>query len=125
MPLGIEDGRGPGLRGCVEFREVRMKSFVTSAAVIGITAAGFLTNPAQADMASGAVLTYTCYSCHGTDGKSVGDMPTIAGKSKEFIVKKLNGFKNGKNDPTVMNRIAKGFTDDEIIAIADFFSKKK
>ena len=101
-----------------------MKSFAIPVAVIGITVAGFVTSPAHADMASGAVLTNTCYSCHGTDGKSVGDMPTIAGKSESFIAKKLKGFKKGTEDSTVMNKIAKGFTDAEIAAIAKFFAKK-
>jgi len=101
-----------------------VKSFAIPVAVMGITAAGLLTGPAQADMASGAVLTNTCFSCHGTDGKSVGGMPTIAGKSESFIAKKLKGFKKGADDPTVMKRIAKGFTDAEIAALAKFFAKK-
>ncbi|MHA1153404.1 MAG: c-type cytochrome [Alphaproteobacteria bacterium] len=75
-------------------------------------------------MASGAVLTNTCFSCHGTDGKSVGDMPTIAGKSQDFIIEKLKAFKSGELEATVMSRIAKGFTDDEIAALAKFFSGK-
>ena len=89
-----------------------------------IAGAGFANGPAQAEMASGAVLTYTCFSCHGTDGKSVGDMPTIAGKSQDFITQKLKAFKSGEIEATVMNRIAKGFTDDEIAALAKFFSGK-
>lgn len=101
-----------------------MKSLAIPLAVIGITVAALLTGSAHADMASGAVLTNTCFSCHGTDGKSVGDMPTIAGKAESFIAKKLQGFKKGADDPTVMNRIAKGFTDAEIAAIAKFFAKK-
>jgi sulfide dehydrogenase cytochrome subunit len=80
--------------------------------------------PARAEMASGAVLTNTCFSCHGTDGKSVGDMPTIAGKSKDFITGKLIGFKTGTAESTVMGRIAKGFSDDEIAALAKFFSSQ-
>ncbi len=101
-----------------------MKPSAIPLAVIGIMAAGLSTAPAQADMASGAVLANTCFSCHGTDGKSVGDMPTIAGKKESFIAKKLMGFKKGAGDPTVMNRIAKGFTDAEIAAIAKFFASK-
>ena len=101
-----------------------MKSLTVPVAVIGITVAGFLTGPAHADMASGAVLTNTCFSCHGTDGKSVGDMPTISGKAENFIAKKLMDFKKGAGEPTVMNRIAKGFTDAEIAVIAKFYGKK-
>jgi sulfide dehydrogenase cytochrome subunit len=87
--------------------------------IVGVT---FAPAPVQAEMASGAVLTNTCFSCHGTDGKSAGDMPTIAGKSEDFITQKLKAFKSGEIEATVMNRIAKGFTDDEIAALAKFFS---
>ncbi len=95
-----------------------------AAAIAFIASAAFASGPAQAGMASGAVLTNTCFSCHGTDGKSVGDMPTIAGKSEDFITQKLKAFKSGELEATVMNRIAKGFTDDEIAALAKFFSGK-
>lgn len=84
----------------------------------------FFTAPVSADIASGAVLANTCYSCHGTDGKSAGDMPTIAGKSKKFITGKMKSFKAGKLEPTVMNRIAKGFTDSEIESLASHFAGK-
>ncbi|NQU62004.1 MAG: c-type cytochrome [Rhodospirillales bacterium] len=93
-------------------------------AVVLFSGTLFFTPPAGANMASGAVLANTCYSCHGTDGKSVGDMPTISGKSQKFIADKMKSFKAGKLDPTVMNRIAKGFTDSEIDALAKHFSGK-
>ena len=93
----------------------------TLAAALAI-AASFAVGPARAEMASGAVLANTCFSCHGTDGKSVGAMPTIAGKSESFIAEKLRAFKYGELEATVMNRIAKGFTDAEIAALAKFFS---
>ncbi len=89
-----------------------------------IASAAFTGAPAQAEMASGAVMANTCFSCHGTDGKSAGDMPTIAGKSEEFITEKLKAFKSGSLEATVMDRIVKGFTDDEIAALAKFFSGK-
>ncbi len=95
-----------------------------AAAAAFIATAAFASGPAQAEMASGAVLTNTCFSCHGTDGKSAGDMPTIAGKSEDYITQKLKAFKSGEIEATVMDRIAKGFTDDEIAALAKFFSGK-
>ncbi len=95
-----------------------------AAAAAFIATAAFASGPAQAEMASGAVLTNTCFSCHGTDGKSAGDMPTIAGKSEDYIAQKLKAFKSGELEATVMDRIAKGFTDDEIAALAKFFSGK-
>jgi len=89
--------------------------------ILAVTALGY---PARAQSASGAVLTSTCFSCHGTDGKSTGGMPAIAGKSRSYIAAKLMAFKSGKEKATIMNRIAKGFTDAEITAIAEIFSAK-
>lgn len=95
-----------------------------AAAVAFIASATLASAPAQAEIASGAVLANTCFSCHGTDGKSAGDMPTIAGKSEDFITRKLKAFKSGELEATIMNRIAKGFTDEEIAALAKFFSRR-
>ncbi len=76
----------------------------------------------KADMASDIVLANTCFSCHGTDGDSVGAMPTIKGKSAKYIEDQLNQFREEKRKGTVMNRIAKGFTADEIKTLARYFA---
>ncbi len=97
-------------------------AFAAAFAAVFIAGAAFASRPAQAEIASGAVLTNICFSCHGTDGKSVGDMPTIAGKTESYIIEKLTAFRSDQIEATIMNRIAKGFTDDEIAALAKFFS---
>ncbi len=89
-------------------------------AVLFLTAGG-----ARADMASSVVLANTCFSCHGTDGRSVGAMPSIQGKPASYIELQLKAFRDGKLKATVMNRIAKGFSNDEIKALSRYFSGKK
>ena len=79
--------------------------------------------PATADMATGDIMANTCYSCHGTDGVSAGSMPTIAGKSQKFIAKSMKDFRSDKRKGTVMNRIAKGFSEAEIQALSKSFGK--
>ncbi len=102
-----------------------MRHWITrAAAVAAITSVWFASAPAEAEIASGAVLINVCFSCHGTDGKSAGAMPTIAGKSETYIIEKLRGFRSGEIEATIMDRIAKGFTDAEILALAKFFSGK-
>lgn len=76
-------------------------------------------------MASAVVLASTCFSCHGTDGASIGAMPSIKGKPADFIETRLIAFRDGKKNGTVMNRIAKGFTDDEIKALSRYFAARK
>jgi cytochrome subunit of sulfide dehydrogenase len=77
---------------------------------------------AQADERRGAILANTCFSCHGTDGHSAGAMPSIDGKSASYISDTLKRFRDGSKQSTVMTRIAKGFTDEEIEALASYFS---
>ncbi len=45
-------------------------------------------------------------------------MPSLAGHSAEDIAASLAAFRSGARPATVMNRIAKGFSDDESRAIA-------
>jgi len=75
-----------------------------------------------ADITAGAMLSNSCSACHGTDGKSPGAIPGIYGKSADFISQALTDFRNGSRKSTVMGRHAKGYTDEEIKLIADYFS---
>jgi len=79
--------------------------------------------PLQAtEITRGAMLSNSCAACHGTDGKSPGAIPSIYGKSSEFISQALTDFREGKRPATVMGRHATGYTDEEIQLIAEYFS---
>ena len=75
------------------------------------------------EITQGMMLANSCAACHGTDGKSPGAIPSINGKSFEFIAKSLKAFREGSVSSTVMGRHAKGYTNNEIILIAEHFSK--
>ena len=79
---------------------------------------------AQAGQASPAILADACAACHGTDGKSPSTIPSIQGKSADYMLQRLKAFKSGEREGTVMNRIAKGYTDAELMAIATFLAGK-
>ena len=81
---------------------------------------------AQAAPPTAAMLSYACAGCHGTNGGSAGpSMPSLAGQSKEAIVDAMKKFKSGARPATVMGRLAKGYSDAEITAMGEFFSKQK
>ncbi len=67
---------------------------------------------------SGRTLAATCTGCHGTGGHSEGEIPSIAGKTETQLLQALQEFKTDRRPATVMNRHAKGFSDDELVAIA-------
>ena len=70
-------------------------------------------------------LAATCANCHGTNGKSVGGMESLAGKRKEKMLEKIRDFKSGAKPATIMHQIAKGYTDEQMEIIVDYFSKQK
>lgn len=63
----------------------------------------------------------SCSGCHGPPGAG-GPLPSLAGRPAEDIVAALMQFRSGERAATVMDRIAKGFTDDEIHAIAEWLA---
>ena len=75
--------------------------------------------------ASGSALGNTCAGCHGTDGVSVGPGPTIAGLSAPYFTETMQGFRSGEIRSTIMQRIAKGYSDADIEAMAKYFEGKK
>jgi sulfide dehydrogenase cytochrome subunit len=74
-----------------------------------------------------SVLAAPCANCHGTDGKSNSKIPTIAGRPAATIAGLMKAYKGETPPPgtTIMNRLAKGYTDEQIDALAKFFSEKK
>ena len=80
--------------------------------------------PAQ-DASYVRLLASNCANCHGTDGRSQGGMPSLAGEPKAKLVELLQEFKTGKKPATVMHQISKGYTDAEIDALAAYFSAQK
>ncbi|AMD01362.1 MULTISPECIES: c-type cytochrome [Halomonas] len=69
------------------------------------------------------VMAGGCASCHGTDGRLASSVPSIAGRPAEVLTSRLLDFKHEQVDEvTVMDRIAKGFTDAELEALARHFA---
>ena len=70
-------------------------------------------------------LAATCTGCHGTNGVSQGAMPTLAGRSRDELLRALTDFKTGARPSTVMQQLAKGYTDAQLEAIASWFASAK
>lgn len=71
----------------------------------------------------GQILASTCFTCHGTDGKSPGAIPSIAGIPADSLRRTLQEFRDGRRPATVMGRHATGYSDEEIASIADYLSR--
>jgi sulfide dehydrogenase cytochrome subunit len=76
--------------------------------------------PAQDLNAEG--LADACTSCHGTGGRSRGYIPSIGGVKKEALLQQLKSFRAQAARATIMNRIARAYTDPELDVLAAYFS---
>ena len=76
------------------------------------------------EMSNGSIIGSTCMGCHGFQGKGSGDIPRLAGLPKEVIAGKMLDYKADGQEGTVMNRIAKGYSDEEIQAVSEFFANQ-
>lgn len=70
-------------------------------------------------------LAATCAACHGTDGRSATpEVASLAGLPREHIASQMRAFRDGSRPATVMHQIAKGYSDQQIDLMADYFSRR-
>jgi cytochrome c553 len=71
-------------------------------------------------------LASACAICHGTDGRSDGKaLPPLAAMPRDYVAAQMRAFRDGQRPATVMHQIAKGYTDEQIDALAAFFAAQK
>ena len=70
-------------------------------------------------------LAATCAACHGSDGRSATqEVVSLAGLPREHIASQLRAFRDGARPGTIMQQIAKGYSDQQIELMADYFSRR-
>ncbi len=74
---------------------------------------------------TGRDLAAACAICHGTNGWSAGGLPSLAGQPKEYLVRQMRDFRDGRRPATIMHQIAKGYTEDQYQLLAAFFASQK
>lgn len=74
--------------------------------------------PAEAAPPRGAA---SCSGCHPRTAGN-GPIPSLNGKPADDFMSQMAAFRSGERRSTVMTRIAKGFTDEETRALADYFA---
>ena len=103
------------------FRKLKSLSIFNSILLI-MVCLSISSSVLAASITQGMMLSNSCAACHGTDGRSPGAIPSINGKSVNFISTALKDFREGKRTSTVMERHAKGYSDMEIELIANYFA---
>jgi cytochrome c553 len=92
------------------------------AVVVLLAASGAVALAASPEPPPGAS---SCSGCHAAGPKVDTAVPRLAGRPAADIVAQMQAFKMGQKPSTVMDRIAKGFSDAEMQAIADWYAQQK
>ena len=66
-----------------------------------------------------------CTGCHGSEGRSSGVIPSIAGMEKAKFVRLMVAFRDGTQSATLMNQIARGLNDEQIDKLGDYFASRE
>jgi len=67
----------------------------------------------------------SCVGCHAARPGITDALPSLKGRKANEIADAMLALKEGGKPATVMNRIAKGFSDAEITAIANWFAEQQ
>jgi len=95
-------------------------------ALITVTLALGLIGAAQAaPLAKAQYLAATCANCHGTNGQAQAGAVSLAGYDPAKFIETMKAFAAGTREATLMHQLSKGYTDEQLKAMAGFFASQK
>ena len=105
-----------------EVHAVRSSNSI-AAMLLAVAAATTAAQAPDANLARN--LAATCTNCHGTNGVSQGGTASLAGMPRDAMIRAIQEFKTGARPATIMQQLAKGYTDEQIALIAGWFAAQK
>lgn len=93
-------------------------ALMTGLALIALSAA------ANADGLQVRGLAASCAACHGIRGVAPAGtgIESLAGQTQQDLLRKLRDFKSGSKPATLMHQLSKGYSDEQLAQLADYFS---
>ena len=91
----------------------------------GILVCALMLGAAAAFAADAPPGAAACSGCHATNAAADTSVPKIHGRSASETIDAMAEFRTDKKPSTVMNRLAKGFTEEETRAIAQWLAAQK
>lgn len=87
---------------------------------------------ASADPHLARNLAASCTGCHGSDQRNEEHTdPTkegiavLAGRRADQLMRQLDAFRRGERSATIMNQISKGYDEDQLRLIAEWFAAQR
>jgi cytochrome subunit of sulfide dehydrogenase len=93
--------------------------------ILGLALLVSLAGPASAVVPEAPPGASSCSGCHSASAAVPTPVVRLVGRLPAEIVTEMQAFRAGQRPATVMDRIAKGFSDSEIAAIAAWYAAQK
>jgi len=97
----------------------KVRVILLTAALIG---GGLALQASAQDANLGRNLAATCVTCHGKNATGTG---TLDGMPKSQLMQTMKDFKSGARPATLMHQISKGYTEQQVELIGEYFSQQK
>jgi cytochrome c553 len=78
--------------------------------------------PARAQNAP--LAAQACLSCHGPNGAGSGGVAGLAGRDQAELLALIAAFRANERPATIMGRIIRGYSEAELTASAEYFSRQ-
>jgi len=94
---------------------------------LGVVLAPGFTQAAEGNPAAGKDKSAMCAGCHGIPGYKTAfpatySVPKLGGQHAAYIIKALQGYKNGDRTHPSMRAIAAGLTDQDMADVAAYYA---
>ncbi len=107
---------------------MKQKWVVNLLLVLGMLGAFSGVTQAAGDAAAGKQKLSMCEGCHGIEGyrtafPSAYHVPKLGGQHAEYIIKALEGYKNGTRSHPTMTALAKTLSQQDMEDFAAYYAK--
>jgi cytochrome c553 len=100
----------------------KIQSKLAIALIALIPAIAFSTGNPTAGQNKSAV----CQACHGVNGMSLQPIyPNLAGQHQDYLIKTLEGFRDGSRQNAIMSGFAANLTDTDIEDITAWYASQE
>jgi sulfide dehydrogenase cytochrome subunit len=99
---------------------------LASSALLATAAAAQTASPAAQRLYLRS-LAATCSHCHGTEGRAVAGeaLVRLAGLPKDYLLTQLLAFRTGDRKATIMHQITRGYSEEQLEAVAAYFAAQQ
>lgn len=99
----------------------------TGLSFVVVAAASAVAHAAQGDPVAGKEKTSMCAGCHGIPGYKTAfpetySVPKLGGQHAAYIVKALQGYRNGDRTHPTMRGIAGGMSEQDMADLAAYYA---